>query len=494
MSETQSSYRQVLKSTSLFGGVQVVNIVISIIRSKFVAILLGPMGMGIAGLLNSTINVVSELTKIGLDTSAVKEIAYFKNKDEERLIIIINSLKRIVWFTGFLSAILTIIFSSFLSQLTFGNTDYTWSFVWISVALLFKQLTYGELAILQGLRKLKFLAKSNLYASFVGLFVVIPLYYIFGIDGIVPAIIISTILSYVFSKYFTHKVKIKPLKLSNRDAFREGKPMLKLGLMLSIRSSITLLSAYAVQIFISHVGGIDQVGFYLAGFVIINSYVGIIFNAMQTDYFPRLSAMANNTEKLRHTVLHQAVIALLIITPIIVIFFMVAPLAIQLLYSKEFLLITVFVSWGMFGTLFKAVSWSMGYVILAKGDSKLFIKTAVLFNSIFVGSMVFGYYFYGLFGVGIAFFAYNILHLIIVKLITFYKYDLYFNKNFNWLFVVCLLICGVSFAFSHLNTPLLKYSLMLLMVIISLTFSVYELNKKIDLRELVQQFLKRKND
>lgn len=494
MSETQSSYRQVLKTTSLFGGVQVVNILISIIRSKFIALFLGPIGMGIAGLLNATINVVSELTKLGLDTSAVKEIAFLKNKDEQKLILIINSLKRIVWFTGVLSFTFTIVFSSFLSQLTFGNTDYTWSFVWISVALLFKQLTYGEMAILQGMRKLRYLAKSNLYASFIGLFVVIPLYYYFRIDGIVPAIILSSVLSYMFSKYFSHKIKIEPLKLTNREAFREGRPMLKLGFMLSIRSSITLLSAYAIQIFISHVGGVDQVGFYLAGFVIINSYVGIVFNAMQTDYFPRLSAMVNNPAQLRNTVLHQAVIALLIITPIIIVFFMVAPIAIQILYSKEFLLITVFVTWGMFGTLFKTVSWSMGYVILAKGDSKLFIKTAVLFNSIFVSLLMLGYYFYGLFGVGIAFFCYNLLHLIIVKLITFYKYDLYFNKNFNWLFLICLLLCSVTFGLSYLTIPLLKYSLMLIMVIISCAFSIYELNKKINIRALVQQFLQRKNE
>ena len=494
MSETQSSYRQVLKATSLFGGVQVVNILISIVRSKFVALLLGPLGMGIAGLLNSTINVVSELTKLGLDTSAVKEIALYTNKDEEKLVRIVSSLKRIIWFTGLLSLIFTLLFSSLLSQLTFGNTEYTWSFVWISIALLFKQLTHGELAILQGLRKLSYLAKSNLYASFVGLFVVIPLYYIFRIDGIVPAIILSAILSYVFSKYFSNKVKIKPLKLSNRQVFREGKPMLKLGFMLSISSSITLLSAYAIQIFISRTGGVDQVGFYLAGFVIINSYVGVVFNAMRTDYFPRLSAMAGDPQKLRDTVLHQAVVALLIITPIIILFFTVAPFAIEVLYSKEFLLITIFVSWGIFGTLFKAVSWSMGYVILAKGDSRLFIKTSVLFNSIFVTLIISGYHFYGLFGVGIAFFCYNILHLIIVKLITFYKYDLYFNKNFNWLFLICLLMCSITFALSYLTTPILKYGLMSLMVIISLTFTLYELNKKIEIRTLLRKFLKKKDD
>lgn len=488
MLETEKSYRQVLKATSLFGGVQVLNILISLVRSKFVAVFLGPLGMGIAGLLNATINVIAELTKLGLDTSAVKEIALFHTKDDEKLLVIISALKRIIWFTGILSLVFTLVFSSFLSELTFGNTDYTWAFLWISMALLFRQLTNGELAILQGLRKLKFLAKSNLYASFLSLFFVIPLYYYFRIDGIVPAIIISAILSYGFSKYFSNKVKLKSVKLSHKEAFKAGRPMLKLGVMLSIRSSIALLSAYAIQIFISREGGVDQVGFYLAGFVIINSYVGIVFNAMQADYFPRLSAIVDDPEQLRHTVLHQAVIAVLIITPIIIIFFALAPTAIRLLYSEEFLLIQVFVSWGMFGTLFKAVSWSMGYVILAKGDSKLFIKTAILFNAMFVTILILGYYFYGLLGVGIGFFCYYILHLIMVKSITYYKYDLYFDSGFNWLFLICVLMCSVTFGLRYLEFPLLKYSLMAAMVLISLIFTLNELHKKINLIAIFKSF------
>ena len=45
--ENRNSYKQSLKATSLFGGVQIFNILIQIIRSKFAAVLLGPEGMGV---------------------------------------------------------------------------------------------------------------------------------------------------------------------------------------------------------------------------------------------------------------------------------------------------------------------------------------------------------------------------------------------------------------------------------------------------------------
>jgi O-antigen/teichoic acid export membrane protein len=152
------------------------------------------------------------------------------------------------------------------------------------------------------------------------------------------------------------------------------------------------------------------------------------------------------------------------------------------------------VSWGMFGTLFKAVSWSMGYVILAKGDSKLFIKTAILFNSIFVTMLVLGYYFYGLLGVGIGFFIYYILHLVMVKLITFYKYDVYFNKNFNGLFLICLMLCSITFALSYIEEPFIKFSLMSLMVVISSIFTLHQLNKKVDIKAIIKKSTSKKDD
>src|SRR5690606_11401873 len=99
---------------------------------------------------------------------------------------------------------------------------------------------------------------------------------------------------------------------------------------------IGLLVAYIIQIFISQTGGIAQVGFYNAGFVILNSYVGLVFTAMETDYFPRLSAIVNKVEAIRQTVFEQAFIAILLISPIVVLFLIAAPIIIVLLYSQEF--------------------------------------------------------------------------------------------------------------------------------------------------------------
>jgi len=111
MSQQKKSYIQIMKSTSLFGGVQVFNILISVIRSKAVAILIGPLGFGVIGLLNSTLRIIGDFTKVGLDTSAVKEISE-RNSDTDtsKVSEIIFVLEKLIWFTGTLGALITLIF------------------------------------------------------------------------------------------------------------------------------------------------------------------------------------------------------------------------------------------------------------------------------------------------------------------------------------------------------------------------------------------------
>ncbi|MEM1003359.1 MAG: oligosaccharide flippase family protein [Bacteroidota bacterium] len=202
-----TSYKQIMKATSIFGGVQAFNIIISIIRSKLIAILLGPAGMGIQGLLTSATALIGSLSNFGLGISAVKDIAAAKEENNEsRIAKVVVVIRRLVWLTGSLGTIATFVFASWLSELSFGNEDYTIAFRWLSITLLFTQLTNGQNVLLQGLRRLKFLAQANMLGSAAGLLVSIPLYYYYGIDGIVPAIVLSGLLTLSVATDFIRKV------------------------------------------------------------------------------------------------------------------------------------------------------------------------------------------------------------------------------------------------------------------------------------------------
>ena len=72
--EIKGKYRDIVKATTLFGGVEVIRIIVGVIQSKIIALLLGTAGVGIQGLYINTIQMISQLTALGLRTSAVREI------------------------------------------------------------------------------------------------------------------------------------------------------------------------------------------------------------------------------------------------------------------------------------------------------------------------------------------------------------------------------------------------------------------------------------
>lgn len=492
MTIQQASYRQIMKATSLFGGVQVFQIIIQIIRSKFVAVLLGPAGMGIAGLLTLTIELIGRLTNFGLGISAVKDIAAANGTGNQiRIAIVVKVFRRLVWITGTLGTLATLVFSPWLSQLTFGNNDYTFAFVWISITLLFQQLTSGQLTLLQGMRKLQYLAKSSLTGSALGLIATVPLYYLWGIDGIVPAIIATSVIAFALSWYYSRKVKIQPIKVTRTRTFAEGKSMFNMGFMISLSGLLATASSYIIRIFINYDGSIEHVGLYNAGFVIINTYVGLIFTAMATDYYPRLSAVANSNQLCKQTINQQAEIALLILAPILVVFLVFIKPVVILLYSTKFIAINEMIYWATLGMFFKAVSWAIAFILLAKGSGRLFFWNELIAKIYTLGLNILGYHYMGLAGLGISFMIGYLIYLVQVFFLSKIKFEFSFNKDLINIFVFQFLLLIGSFVVVNFFGNPYVYLIGIVLFGISSWYSFNELDKRIGIKGIIINLINR---
>lgn len=474
-----------MKATSIFGGVQVFQIIIGIIRTKFIAILLGPLGIGIAGLLNSTTGLVAALTSFGLSKSAVKDIAAANSTGSNvRVSTIATVFKRWVWITGLLGTVLTATFSSWLSQITFGNKDYTYAFIWLSITLLLNQLSSGQAVLLRGMRHIRYMAKSGMIGSVIGLLTTIPLYYFFGVKGIVPAIIISAVTTLLLTWHFANKLNIKPIYVSKARTIAEGKGMLKMGFMISLSGLITLGASYIVRIFISNTGGVEQVGLYSAGFAIINTYVGLVFTAMSTDYYPRLSAVAHSNKESRIAINQQAEIAILILAPVIMVFLVFINWVVIILYSTKFIPINDMILYAAMGMFFRAASWSIGFIFLAKGSSKLFFWNELIANIYLLGLNVLGYYLLGLTGLGISFLVSYILHMIQLSIVSKLKYEFFYTPAFYKIFTLQLLLAIGCFVVVKLTESIYSYTLGSIFILLSGILAYHELNKRLDIKSI----------
>lgn len=486
----EAPYKNILKATSLFGGVQVYTIIVQILRSKVAALLLGPAGMGIMGLLNSTIEMVSSVTNFGLSTSAVRNIADSSSQQtNDRLRIVITVFRRLVWITGLLGTSVALFFSGYLSQVAFGDKSYRWAFMILSVNVLLSQLAACQSTVLQGLQRYKDMAKCSVYGSTLGLIITVPLYFFLGIDAIVPVLITSNVLSFVFTWLFYKKIKIDSIKIPFSTLKAEGYDMLKMGVLISLSGILGLASAYFLKVYIGRYGSIEDVGLFNAGFTMVESYVGLIFIAMAKDYYPRLSKISQEKDVFKATINSQTEISIILLLPIVALFVVFAKPLVILLYSDSFLAIEGMIYWAISAIIIKSMAWSLSYAILAKGNSRLFFTTeivAVIYG--FILNIV-GYSLYGLTGLGISYFLKYLIYFVQLYIVTKYHFDFSFVRKALSLAFLAMIIVVMALLTKSISNMFVSYLSGIVIVVLSVTYSYKELNKRVHVSQYISEKL-----
>lgn len=493
MSDDKNSYGSIVKSIGLFGGVKVFQILVGIIKNKFVAIILGPEGMGISGMITTTTAMISSLTGMGLHTSSVIDIAkaHETNKPHE-ISKTITILRKLVLLTGTLGMVLTFLFAKQLSLWSFGNYEYSWAFRTVSVILLLDQICIGQTALLQGTFHYQMMARSQLYSSIVGALVCVPVYYIWSFDGIVPVIILTSIINLFFSWIYSKQLSIRSIAMSLKCAIKGGSSMIKLGLAYALTGSLAMGQVYLLRIFIANTGSMEDVGLYTAGSVIATQYINIILTSMGTDYSPRLAALSSDTQAFIEAVNKQTMLLVTIVTPLLVPFVVFVKEITFILYSEQFLPIAVMIEWMMFGMFFRTVSWCLSYTIAARGEAKKFFwnETANLLYSLLFS--VVGYKYLGFMGLGLGFFLTYFVYTIHMFILCKCMYGFSYSKDSLYiLFIMLLLFTCVFIAIQMTRTSCIRYIVGVISFLLITFISYREIDKMMPLKQVILNIKKR---
>lgn len=488
MEDNKSSYRSIFKATSLFGGVQVYQILIQIIRGKVLAVFLGTSGVGILGLYQSAIELIKQATSFGIAQSAVRDVSEaYGTKDSARIAKTVGVVRRLVWITGSLGCFLMCILSTQLSRNAFGDSGHYFAFLLLSITLLLDQICAGQKVVLQGTRHLKYLAKASAIGVTIGLFIAIPLYYFWGINGIIPAIIFNSITSLLLTFYYSRKIKIDKFALSIKEVFAQSQIILKMGIAISLSSILSAGASYILIWFIQSKDGPSAVGLYNAGFSIMMTYVGMIFSALSTDYYPRLAASNKDNNKCREIVNSQGEIATLIITPCLLICMVFMPLVIRILYSSEFVAASSYTLWASVGMIFRLGAWLIAYQFLAKGESRLFAINETSSCIYMLGLNMLFYELLGLEGLGISYLLSYCIYFAQVLTITRLRYCYKFSSGYLKIYILSCCFIITTLIITKLNTINLVYIIGSFLILISGCFSAISLQKRIDFISLIRK-------
>ncbi|WP_316844671.1 oligosaccharide flippase family protein [Pedobacter psychrodurus] len=482
-----SSYKNMVKSTSVFGGAQIVQMLISILRSKFVAIFLGSAGMGINAIFQSTIAVVFNLLSFGVFQSAVRDFSQaFESKDLKRLTIINQVFSKIVFFVGILMVLIFLAGAVWFSKIAFQDTDHSWYFALLSIYVFFTALSTGKVTFLQGTRNLTYLAKASILGAVLSLLTSIPLLYFFGVLGIVLSLISSSILIYLVQLYFSNKIKLEEIdKLEFKETVNLSLPILKLGSVLMISSVTITVFTYVTNIYIGRYGRIEDLGFFQGVSSIIAQSIAVVTAVLASDFFPRLAAVHAEKEKVNILVNQQSELISLIIAPIMIVLIVFAPLIVRVLLSTEFLVIVPMLRWMSLSLLVRGIWLTMSYIILSKGDKKAyFIYDALLGNGLVFIFNIYAYSKWGLQGLGISFLTGSVVVAILLYVVVYIKYGFKFEKQFIKTLGILLMLTLLPFISTLLFQGWIQYTISFFFLVIMICYCFKVLNERIGVIEM----------
>lgn len=429
------SYKNIIKASSLFGSVQGLSIILNLVRTKLVAILLGPAGLGLNSIYNETRELIHSTTNLGLDVSGIRGISksyeeWLHAKDEtekqEKAADIeeeIKILRSWVLILALFGTLICMILAEPISYFTFEDYDHTWGYVLLSPVIGLSTLICGELAVLKAVRRLKKIAAFSIISVLLTIFTSIPLYYFMGIEGVIPAFILLYVSQFIAITLFSYRLH-RPSFAFNKQKLSKGVPMLLLGLSFALTGMINHSAQLGIRTFINHGGGLEAVGLFNAGYTIFTTLGSVAFASLDSYYFPRISGIFSDLEQLRQTVYRQTKVTVSIIVPLALIVIALLNWVLPLLFSHEFDSVIPMAQIALIGLFFRGVYLPFAYVPLSAGDSKTFLCLEGLSASILATSVISGYHFFGLIGAGIGLLISNIIDMCVSICVAKIKYHL----------------------------------------------------------------------
>jgi antigen flippase len=470
--DAKRSYNQIFRSTGIIFSSSVFTTAAGIVKTKVLASLLGPAGIGLFGIYNSVLGTAGALTGCGLSMSGVRQIAAADScGDQKKVAATWASLQ---WATLILSILGTALFFLLRERIafwTFGDNGHANDLAILSLGIIPLVVGGAQGSILYGLRKIGDIARRNIFSAAAVTVLSITVVYLFRDRGIVYIVALSSAASLAFGYHYLGKLRVDRSKVSIREIRSEIPALFRLGIVFMSTGFMVFGTQSLVRIIVNRQLGLESIGHFQAAWTISAIYVGFVLDAMLKDYYPRLTALAADDEGMSRLVNHQTEIALLITGPLIIGMLTFSPIVINLLYSSKFDAAYPILRWLAAGTLFQVAAWPLGFVIVAKGYGKTYFCTELLWNLAFIAGVLLGVGPLALASTGVSYLAAWILYGIVVYCIARVTIRFRYSRKNIFLLSVLSLALFLVLALSHLH-PGLGFLLGGVLTFAALVFSV----------------------
>ncbi|MCH5179174.1 MAG: polysaccharide biosynthesis C-terminal domain-containing protein [Prevotellaceae bacterium] len=493
MQGSNQSYRHILRYTGIFGSIQAVTMLASILRNKAAALLIDRYGQGLADLFSNTANLISTATTLVMPVSVVRRLSQIYERSGEHSSALSEEIKVVrSWsvLTGLVAMAIVAGAAPLLSVLTFGGTHFTRSYLFLSPLLLFLSINGTEVAILKATRQLRQLAVASVVAAVATLIICVISYWLWSLRGIVISLDLSLLATALLNLRYTVKAYPYSAAPFSWRVLRRGGELIRLSISFLLASVAAALAEMLIRAFISNHGSIEDVGLYGAGFVLSVTYTKFIFSAMDADFYPRLSGIAGDAGtgtiqragEMNLLINRQIVVCVLLIVPCLLLFTLFLPQVIDILYKPEYREVIPMVMCATIYMFSKAINTPVAYVSLAKGDSRMYLLIESIAALLLGAFVIAGYAAAGLTGSGIGLALSNVVELFVIVLVYNRAYGVLLSLSTLAVILtqLLLLVAGLlSIAFFADNDhALLRYPIVLVLIAFSAVFAWRVIKRK----------------
>lgn len=409
----------IMKVIGVLTGVQMVQVVCSMIKMKLVSLWLDTTGIGLFGIFSNAVDTVSSLTDSGLRQTAVRSVSTDSSEPGalSRAVATVRGWSAVIAMAG---ALLMAFLSPLLSQLVFDSTRLWWCFALLSFTMLCNSIASGEMAVNQGTRRFRYIARISMLSSLTGLALSIPMFRFMGDASVIPSILVWSAATVGYALWFRYR---PPQKVAvTGQLLREGSGLVRLGGYMAMAMFMANLAQMLFLSWLNRTTSTSELGLYNAGQILCVRYVGFVIAAVGMEFFPRLSAHIRSRRRVEVFVSHEISLVLRVLVPLVLCFLIFRHAIVWILYKSDFEVIIPFISICIGHTVLRAASTCIAYTIVARGDGRLFLLTESLDSFIGLGLCIGGYMLWGLAGIGAGYVVWYACYLLMSWLIFRFHY------------------------------------------------------------------------
>lgn len=397
------SLDHVLKYMGIFGGVQGLMMLMGVVRNKLASLFLGTAGFGLMAIYNSITELVQSGSNLGLPIASVQQLSeLFESGDDAAITHFVKVVRTWSFWAALLCITLTLALAPFLAHLFFENEpSRIWDIMWLAPMAAMAIVFSGEASILKGLRHLKRVASISAISAVTTLCLTVPFFWAMGLRGILLSLNISTLA--VLAVHFMFTLPLFPWHIGffSRDIFREGLPLLRIGIPYVLAAVVGTGSAMLLQAFLKRESSEETLGLYRVAYALMVNYAGLAFSAFDTDFFPRLSSVNHSCQDRNEVINQQIRVGVMVVAPLLLILLVFMPIILSFLFKDDFLPAAEMAICTVFYTFLRAITVPIAYTALACGHSMRYLLMEAIYDVVSFLLIAYGYHYLGLMGAGI---------------------------------------------------------------------------------------------